>query len=252
MPLLPAMIDRLVLVNVTRGQEGELRYEICHTSSLSALAPSWSPNKFRALIYREHLYLKAGGGYSWPSDGSVPEALNGKLGERDLVFYREPGIAAWGWRPGQPGAYLDQSGLWFEFPEGNKKGSAGGLYFIPREEWGSLDGTTLPLHSLDQSFPDPGVALLSWEGTGRCFPREEAAAMKKKDAVDAPPHYDTKSGRQIIDMIEDLGWDADFCRGNALKYLARAGKKDPSKEVEDLRKAAWYIDRLISSLEARQ
>ena len=49
-------------------------------------------------------------------------------------------------------------------------------------------------------------------------------------------------------VIEDkkLG----FCLGNAIKYISRAGKKDPNKEVEDLKKANWYINRRIKELEA--
>ena len=37
--------------------------------------------------------------------------------------------------------------------------------------------------------------------------------------------------------------------GNVVKYVARAGKKDPEKTVEDLRKAAWYLNRYIDLLE---
>lgn len=40
----------------------------------------------------------------------------------------------------------------------------------------------------------------------------------------------------------------NFNRGNAVKYIARAGLKDPDKEVEDLKKAAWYINREISRI----
>ena len=44
----------------------------------------------------------------------------------------------------------------------------------------------------------------------------------------------------------------NFHRGNAVKYIARAGKKNPEKEVEDLKKAAWYINREIERLENEQ
>jgi len=40
-----------------------------------------------------------------------------------------------------------------------------------------------------------------------------------------------------------------FNRGNAIKYLWRAGSKDPAAELEDLRKARWYVDREIDRLE---
>ena len=66
------------------------------------------------------------------------------------------------------------------------------------------------------------------------------------DIVNSPPHY-TDGKIEVIDYIEDkkLG----FCLGNAIKYISRAGKKDPSKEVEDLKKAKWYIERRIKELE---
>jgi hypothetical protein len=65
------------------------------------------------------------------------------------------------------------------------------------------------------------------------------------DAIN-PAHY--KDGKiEVIDYIEDkkLG----FCLGNAVKYISRAGKKDPNKEIEDLQKALWYIERRIKELE---
>jgi hypothetical protein len=54
-------------------------------------------------------------------------------------------------------------------------------------------------------------------------------------AINHPSHY--AEGRQYepIDVIED--WNLDFCLGNALKYISRAGRKDPAKTVEDLKKA---------------
>lgn len=60
------------------------------------------------------------------------------------------------------------------------------------------------------------------------------------DAVNRPSHY-TDGKIEVIDFIEDKG--LNFHRGNAVKYIARAGKKDPKKEVEDLRKAIWYLER---------
>lgn len=56
----------------------------------------------------------------------------------------------------------------------------------------------------------------------------------ESDPVNKPSHY-TDGNIEVIAFIEDkkLG----FCLGNAVKYIARAGKKDPSKEIEDLKKA---------------
>lgn len=65
------------------------------------------------------------------------------------------------------------------------------------------------------------------------------------DNVNRPAHY-TDGGIETIDFIEAKG--LDFCRGNAVKYISRAGKKDPAKEIEDLEKAKWYIDHEIERL----
>lgn len=65
------------------------------------------------------------------------------------------------------------------------------------------------------------------------------------DPVNHPAHY-TDGRIEVIEYIEDkkLG----YCLGNAVKYISRAGKKDPAKEVEDLEKAVWYIQRRIKEL----
>ena len=67
----------------------------------------------------------------------------------------------------------------------------------------------------------------------------------KNDSVNHPSHY-TDGKIEVIDFIEDK--KLNFHRGNAVKYIARAGKKNPEKEVEDLKKAAWYINREIERL----
>ena len=65
------------------------------------------------------------------------------------------------------------------------------------------------------------------------------------DNVNHPSHY-TDGKIEVIDFIEDK--NLNFHRGNAVKYIARAGKKNPEKEVEDLEKAVWYINREIKRL----
>lgn len=62
------------------------------------------------------------------------------------------------------------------------------------------------------------------------------------DNVNHPSHY-TDGKIEVIDFIEDkkLGYHL----GNAVKYISRAGKKDPDKYIEDLQKAVWYLQREI-------
>ena len=68
------------------------------------------------------------------------------------------------------------------------------------------------------------------------------------ESTDHPDYYGgSDSPYETIKVIE--AWRLDFCLGNALKYISRAGKKDKSKEIEDLEKAIWYIQRRISQLE---
>lgn len=69
--------------------------------------------------------------------------------------------------------------------------------------------------------------------------------MSKVDIINHPPHYQSKAGLEAIDVIE--AFDLGFCRGNAVKYILRAGKKDPTKTVEDLKKAIWYLQRELSN-----
>jgi hypothetical protein len=64
------------------------------------------------------------------------------------------------------------------------------------------------------------------------------------DAVTHPAHYTSYKNLEVIDLTEQL----NFCRGNAVKYIARAGLKDPAKEIEDLEKAVWYIQREIQRI----
>ena len=73
-----------------------------------------------------------------------------------------------------------------------------------------------------------------------------AVCEKCKDIIKYPAHYNATS-IQPIDAIE--AWSLGFHLGNVVKYIARAGKKDPNKELEDLKKARWYLDRKIEKLE---
>ena len=64
------------------------------------------------------------------------------------------------------------------------------------------------------------------------------------EAINHPSHY--ADGKiEVIDFIEDK--KLNFNLGNVIKYVARAGKKDKSKELEDLQKALWYLQREINS-----
>lgn len=60
-----------------------------------------------------------------------------------------------------------------------------------------------------------------------------------------PDHYKLANGMEVIDLTETL----DFLTGNAIKYLARAGKKPDQPKLQELKKAQWYLNRLIENEE---
>lgn len=66
-----------------------------------------------------------------------------------------------------------------------------------------------------------------------------------KEAIN-PDHYQD-GGIETIDFIDAK--KLNFNLGNAVKYISRAGKKDPEKYKEDLQKAAWYLDREVKKYE---
>ena len=61
------------------------------------------------------------------------------------------------------------------------------------------------------------------------------------DPVNKPSHYTEGRELETIDVIED--WGLDFHLGNAVKYISRAGRKDPEKLNQDISKAIWYLER---------
>ena len=77
---------------------------------------------------------------------------------------------------------------------------------------------------------------------------------ESNDLVNSPPHY-TQGRFEAIDVIEDVIRDAPdpitgMLLGNTLKYLLRVWHKD--NPIQDLKKAWWYLSRLIDHLEAEE
>ena len=68
--------------------------------------------------------------------------------------------------------------------------------------------------------------------------------------VNNPEHYGGATNTyEAIKVIEN--WGLDFHLGNTVKYISRAGKKDTDKELQDLKKALWYLQRKIDNLEKK-
>jgi hypothetical protein len=73
---------------------------------------------------------------------------------------------------------------------------------------------------------------------------------KLGELVDHPVHYGGKENMyEAIKVID--AWGLGFHLGNVIKYISRAGKKDPKTLIQDLKKAAWYLEKYIEKLEGK-
>ena len=78
--------------------------------------------------------------------------------------------------------------------------------------------------------------------------RDAKNKVEFSEQVFHPNHYGGKdSVYEAIKVIE--AWDLGFNLGNVVKYIARLGRKDPNKKVEDLEKALWYLKRELERYE---
>ena len=107
--------------------------------------------------------------------------------------------------------------------------------------------------------PDDKIEIIS-----KCKKEEKSGVLrghgehpwgcdKEHDMVNHPPHYQSENGIEVIDVIEaftaDLKGGEATNTGNVIKYILRwPHKKNP---LEDLKKARWYLDRLINLVEKR-
>ena len=67
-----------------------------------------------------------------------------------------------------------------------------------------------------------------------------------KDNINHPSHY-TQGNIEVIDYIEDKRFG--YHLGNVIKYISRAGLKESSSKIEDLKKAQWYLNRYIKLID---
>lgn len=73
--------------------------------------------------------------------------------------------------------------------------------------------------------------------------------MENKEHVNHPEHYQFGNNNEYEAIKVIDAWGLGFSLGNTVKYISRAGKKDPKKELEDLKKALWYLQHHINKLE---
>jgi hypothetical protein len=90
----------------------------------------------------------------------------------------------------------------------------------------------------EYAIPPCKCAPLTIEATG-----PSAFIDCSEERINHPAHYNV--GKiEVIEVIED--WGLNFCLGNAVKYIARARHK--GRQLEDLQKAHWYLDREIKRM----
>lgn len=93
--------------------------------------------------------------------------------------------------------------------------------------------------------PDKADGCPGWEPATEI----DAPVYAFVNLVDHPAHYGgADNPYEAIKVIE--AWGLDFCLGNVVKYISRAGKKS-DKIVEDLEKAQWYLQRRIQQLKGK-
>lgn len=75
--------------------------------------------------------------------------------------------------------------------------------------------------------------------------------MAEMERVNHPAHYGGGNNPyEVIKIIE--AHNLNFSRGNAVKYILRAGKKPDEDELQDLMKAKWYIEREILNIQKQK
>ena len=82
------------------------------------------------------------------------------------------------------------------------------------------------------------------EPDGRLDASIKEKEVMEDDLVNHPSHYTSYKGIEVIQLTEQM----NFNRGNAVKYIARAGLKNKDNEIQDLEKAVWYLKREIERI----
>lgn len=89
--------------------------------------------------------------------------------------------------------------------------------------------------------------LENTQTTYKEFPKTFQKDSEKN--IEHPNHY-RPGTYEAINVIN--AWKLNFSLGNAVKYICRAGHKDPNKEIEDLKKALFYIQSEIDRIKTQR
>lgn len=113
------------------------------------------------------------------------------------------------------------------------------------KEFNDPNLVVVQIDGMDTKIPPYGMAtVFDYE----IRPIETAEEAPKTDPVNHPSHY-TDGKYECIDYLESRGFTQDGYLFNAVKYISRAGKKDPEKYEEDIQKAIWYLNRKTQSFD---
>ena len=85
--------------------------------------------------------------------------------------------------------------------------------------------------------------------TGMTLEEKLDVVLEEHDEVNHPSWY-CDGGIETLDFI--MAKKLDFLTGQVVKYLSRSGKKDPAKELQDLKKAQFYLNRKIAEMEKQE
>lgn len=81
--------------------------------------------------------------------------------------------------------------------------------------------------------------------------KTEVEQSTRASTVDHPRHYGGGDNPyEVIKVLDAWGFGVPFALGSAVKYIVRAGKKDPAALIEDLDKGRWYLDWVVNKLKA--
>ena len=129
-------------------------------------------------------------------------------------------------------------------------------FFIIRDENGQIDGTSYirkyvknqqpKAEPLPKPKPLPEPEPPKYE-----IPKPQPLPKVASDSVNHPAHYMLPGGGETIDVIEDVCGEGvdEYYRGNIIKYICRYKEKGGA---ESLKKARWYLNRLIMLQEQRE
>lgn len=113
------------------------------------------------------------------------------------------------------------------------------------KEFNDPNLVVVQIDGMDTKIPPYGMAtVFDYE----IRPIETTEEAPKTDPVNHPSHY-TDGKYECIDYLESRGFTQDGYLFNAVKYISRAGKKDPEKYEEDIQKAIWYLNRKTQSFD---